>query len=75
MIQVMMIHARAEIVAVAVVAAVVAKVEQTLLKLRVRIPQHHQRKILKNPRRIVAVAVDVQRVKALFLVKQLKKMA
>ena len=70
-----MSHAQAEIAVAVVVDVVAVKVEQILLKHRLRIQHHHQRKILKSQQRIVAVAVVVHQVKALFQEKLLKKMA
>jgi pSer/pThr/pTyr-binding forkhead associated (FHA) protein len=70
-----MIHALAEIAAADVVVVVAEKVEQILLKHQMRIQQHHHLKILKNLQRIAAADVVAQLVKALFLVRPLKKMA
>jgi hypothetical protein len=70
-----MIHALAEIAVAVVVVVVAEKVEQILLKHQLRIQQHHQLKILKNLQRIAAAVAAAQPVKALFLVRPLKKMA
>ena len=69
MIQVKMIHVQAEIVAVAVVDEVAVKVDQTLLKLRVKIQQRHQPMIQKNPQHIAVDVAVAQLVKAWFRVK------
>jgi hypothetical protein len=70
-----MIHVRAEIAVAVVVDVVAVKVEQILLKHRVRIRQRHLRMTLKSQQRIAAVVADVHLEKALYQVKLLKKMA